>query len=272
MPPWRVVGAVAGSGGPTMESMCAVVPTRRGGLTEAPCFPALRRVVSFLLEREDVMTRILAFTGKQVSRLTGLSQRTLRYWEDTGVYAASYIDPRPRTPYRRIYNFRDLVSLRALAVLRKRHRARLDDLRRTGAFLRETYPDHSEPWAALRFGVVAGRVVFQDPETSMWQTPRQPGQLVMLIDVAEIALQTEKDAAVFTERRPEDIGAVVRHRYVIGNAWRVAGTRIPTSAVWNLHEDGDDTAAIQRAYPDLNKADIEAAIGHERQLRGLCAA
>lgn len=218
------------------------------------------------------MARILAFTGQQVERLTGLSQRMLRYWEKTGVYAASYIDERPRVPYRRVYTFRDVVSLRRLALLRRRHGIKLNDLRATGAFLRETYPDRLEPWAELRFGVLNGRVVFRDPLTGQWSTATSPGQTILPIDVAEIARETERDASRFTERREEDFGKIVRHRYVLGNAWRVAGTRIPTSAIWHFHEDGSDSAAIQRAYPDLTEADIMAAIEHEARLRGQNAA
>lgn len=218
------------------------------------------------------MSPILAFTSQQVGRLTGLSQRVLRYWEQTGVYTASYVDERPRVPYRRIYSFRDVVSLRTLALLRKRYRVKLDDLRRTGSFLRETYPDRTDPWAALRFGVLHSRVVFRNPETGDWMTATPPGQTILPIDIEEIARATEQEAACLTERRPEDIGMVVRQRYVLGNAWRLAGTRIPTSAIWHFHEDGADVAAIRRAYPDLTEADIAAAIDHERRLRGLSAA
>lgn len=218
------------------------------------------------------MTRISAFTGQQAVRLTGLSQRMLRYWEQTGVYSASYVDQRPRVPYRRIYSFRDVVSLRTLALLRKQHRVKLDDLRRAGTFLREAYPDLADPWAALRFGVLNGHVIFRNPETGQWLTATPSRQSVLSIDVAEIARATERKAATFTERMPEEIGKVVRHRYVLGNAWRLAGTRIPTSAVWHFHEDGADVEAIQRAYPDLTECDILAAIDHERRLRGLIAA
>lgn len=213
------------------------------------------------------MTRILAFTGRQVERLTGLSSRVLRYWEQTGVYAASYIDERPRVPYRRIYNFRDLVSLRTLALLRKKYRVQLDDLRQAGEFLRATYPDRPDPWAELSFGVVGRRVVFRDPDTGLWLRPVQSAQAVIPISVDLIAREAERDAAKLTERPCESIGVVVRHRHVLGNAWRLAGTRIPTSAIWNFHEDGADTSAILRAYPDLTEADVKAAIAHESRLR-----
>lgn len=218
------------------------------------------------------MSRILAFTGQQVARLTGLSQRVLRYWEETGVYTASYVDPRPRVPYRRIYSFRAVVSLRTLALLRQRHKVNLDDLRRAAAFLRETYPDHPDPWAELRFGILRGHVVFRDPQTGDWLTATPPGQAILPIDVEEIARDTEREAVGLTQRRCEDVGQVVRHRYVLGNAWRLAGTRIPTSAIWNFHEAGADATAIRRAYPDLTDADVAAAIEHESRLRGRCAA
>jgi uncharacterized protein (DUF433 family) len=218
------------------------------------------------------MSSVLAFTSQQVERLTGLSRRMLRYWEETGVYTASYVDDRPRVPYRRIYSFRDVVSLRTLALLRKCYQVRLDDLRRAGMFLRETYPDHPEPWSELRFGVLNRHVVFRDPETGEWLTATSPGQAILPINVEEIARATQREAASFTKRRPEDAGMIVRHRYVLGNEWRLAGTRIPTAAVWRFHEDGADTAVIQQAYPDLTATDIVAAIEHERSLRGRRAA
>ena len=218
------------------------------------------------------MPRILAFTGQQVVRLTGLSPRVLRYWEETGVYAASFVDDRPRVPYRRIYSFRDVVCLRTLALLRKRYGVKLDDLRRAGRFLRETYPDHPDPWAELSFGVLSGRVVFRSPDTGRWLVAEPSGQAVLPINVEQIARDAERDAAAFTARRKEDEGRVVRHRHVLGNAWRLAGTRIPTSAVWHFHEDGASTDVIRRAYPDLTEADVQAAIAHERQRRGAAAA
>src|SRR5262245_43711820 len=117
------------------------------------------------------MPALLAFTGQQVQRLTGLSQRVLRYWEQTDVFRATYVDDRPGRPVRRICTFRDLVSLRTLAMLRKR--VPLDELRRAGRFLSEKY---EAPWAELRFGVLGRRVVFPDPETGQWTFARPDDQ------------------------------------------------------------------------------------------------
>jgi DNA-binding transcriptional MerR regulator/uncharacterized protein (DUF433 family) len=209
------------------------------------------------------VSQISAFTGQQVTRLTGLSQRVLRYWEETDVFRASYVDPRPRVPYRRIYTFRDVVSLRTLAELRRRYDVKLDDLRRTGRYLRDRY---EAPWSELRFGITSGgRVVFWDKTANTWVTGHPPGQTVIPFDIEEVARTTEREASRLRERHPGDIGKVVRHRHVMSNAWRLAGTRIPTSAVWHFHEDGFDAVAIICAYPDLTEADVAAAIAHERQ-------
>jgi uncharacterized protein (DUF433 family) len=95
---------------------------------------------------------------------------------------------------------------------------------------------------------------------------------VIPVNLAEIAQETEAAAARLRERLPTDFGQVTRHRYVNHNAWVIAGTRIPTSAIWEFHEAGADTEAIIREYPDLRPVDVQAAIEHERRLRECVAA
>jgi hypothetical protein len=38
------------------------------------------------------MAELLAFTADHVARLTGLSNRQLRYWDDTGFFAPALLD------------------------------------------------------------------------------------------------------------------------------------------------------------------------------------
>lgn len=45
------------------------------------------------------------------------------------------------------------------------------------------------------------------------------------------------------------------------------GTRIPTSAIWNLHEAGYSDDQIIYEYPRLSQADIAAALAFERARR-----
>jgi DNA-binding transcriptional MerR regulator len=215
------------------------------------------------------MPPLLAFTGLQVGKLTGLSQSTLRYWEETDVFRATYIDDQPRRPYRRIYTFRDLVSLRTLALLRRKYGIKLDELRKVGRYLRDHY---ESPWAEVRFWIHGKHVVFEDPESGGKVAGRPFGQAYIPIEFDEIRRETEAAADEFRRRDPEDIGRITRHRYIMSNAWRLAGTRIPTSTIWHFWEDGYDLDGIMQAYPDLTPEDITAALDHERELRGLSVA
>ena len=208
------------------------------------------------------MDPLLAFTSEHVQRLTGLTPRVLRYWERTEVFRASYVDDQPRRPYRRLYTFRDVVSLRTLAILRREYRVSLDELRKVGAFLAE---HEDAPWASLRFRVAGRHVVFDDPEAGVPVTGKPLRQSVFPIDLVAIARATEVDAAKLRGRLPSDYGHVTRHRHVNHNAWVIAGTRIPTSAIFDFHEAGYSAVDILREYPELRVADVEAAIAHERQ-------
>jgi uncharacterized protein (DUF433 family) len=65
-------------------------------------------------------------------------------------------------------------------------------------------------------------------------------------------------------RKPKQIGKIEQHRFVAKNAPVIAGTRIPTTAIYNLHEAGYSTERIISEYPRLTQADVKAAIQHER--------
>ena len=64
-----------------------------------------------------------------------------------------------------------------------------------------------------------------------------------------------------------EISRFDRSRNVMSHQWVVAGTRIPTSVVWDYHEAGYTTEQILTEYPDLSAGDVAAAIRHERALR-----
>lgn len=63
-------------------------------------------------------------------------------------------------------------------------------------------------------------------------------------------------------RPPEKIGRVERNRQVMRNAWVIAGTRIPVTAIKNFHAAGYSVAHIISEYPDLEPEDVEAALNH----------
>ena len=66
------------------------------------------------------------------------------------------------------------------------------------------------------------------------------------------------------KRTSEQIGKVDQKRGVLRNLPVIAGTRIPTSAVWSFHEDGRSEDEIIREYPSLTHEDVRAAIEYEQ--------
>ena len=201
---------------------------------------------------------ILALDIERVSRIVRVPESTLRYWETTGVFQPSYIDPNPRTPNRRIYSFRDVLSLRALAELRRNLNIKLDDLRRAGRYLSEFY---EAPWAELRFGVVVRRLVFRDPATQRWQSVQ--GDVVLPFDLADLPREVQRSVDVTMQRGVDQIGRIEQHRNVFHNRPVIAGTRIPVSMIRDYADAGYSAQEIINEYPQLDVADIEAALEHQ---------
>lgn len=206
------------------------------------------------------MAEIVAFTSEHVCRLTGLSARQLRYWDETEFFSPTTVAGHRKRAFGRIYSFRDLVGLRTIAILRKQHKSALQELRRVGAWLRA---QHETPWSSLRFALAGRKVVFFDPVTGIATEPRGRGQAVLDIALEPIANEMRQAAERLRERQSEQIGRIVRNRYVVHNAWTLAGTRIPTQAIWNFHQAGYDVAAILAEYPRLTADDVHAAVEFE---------
>lgn len=195
-------------------------------------------------------------------RLTGLSLRQIRYWDDTGFFSPTIVDGYRRRAFGRIYSFRDLVGLRTIAMLRKK--VPLQELRRVGGWLRQ---HHETPWSSLKFAIAGRRAIFFDPATGVPTEARGKGQALLNIALEPIAHEMRQASDQLRERQPEQIGRVVRNRYVVHNAWTLAGTRITTEAVWNFHEAGYDTAAILAEYPRLTDKDVQSALEWEAKQR-----
>ena len=206
------------------------------------------------------MVDLLAFTSQHVCRLTGLSGRQLCYWDRTGFFSPTLLHEHRRRAFGWIYSFRDLVGLRVIGVLRNTHRVPLQELRKVGGWLHER---HEEPWSSLRFSVAGKRVFFHDPDTGIATEPRGEGQRVLHIDLEPIASEMESTAARLRQRRTAQVGRIERNRYVVHNAFVIAGTRIPTSAIRHLHEAGYRPRDILREYTRLKLKDVRAAIGFE---------
>jgi uncharacterized protein (DUF433 family) len=208
------------------------------------------------------MTEVLAFSPEQVCRLTGLTDRQLRYWEDTGFLAPAFRDEVRRSPYARVYSFRDVVALRALAMLRNTHRIPLQQLRKVGKELRKRY---DEPWSALTFYLVGKQVFYQEGEAI--KRADETGQAVMPFELTRVERDVQAALKRLRERAPEQIGRIDRNRYIADDQYTIAGTRIPTQAIWEFHAAGYSDQEIRRQYPHLAPEDVRAAIDFERERR-----
>jgi uncharacterized protein (DUF433 family) len=210
-----------------------------------------------------MMNEIFAFSIDRASRLSGLSVSRLRRWDQIGLYSPEFADEDRSRSYSRIYSFRDIVGLRTLAQLRAR--VPLGELRKLGEWLQRHY---DAPWSSLRFYLMGRKVLVADPDSGLKITIRPPGQQPLpAFEMEEIARDTRRAIEQLQERQPENIGRITRHRHVLSNVPVIAGTRIPTSAIWDYHEAGYDISAILREYPQLTSDDVEAAIAEESQHR-----
>lgn len=206
----------------------------------------------------------MAFTEAQVARLSGISQRRLRYWVQTGVYEPHYVEQRDNGPFRRIYAFEDLVNIRALARLRLSFDVPLHELRSVAAYVKE----HSNvPWSRLAVRVYGNHLAFRDPRTDQWMTAEPAGQLIFELEFVDVRNESERDARALMKRSAEQHGRITRNRNVMSNEWVISGTRIPVSAVMSFHREGYTKVEILGEYPTLVVDDIDAAIAFEEQMR-----
>lgn len=203
---------------------------------------------------DDVSPAVFAFTADQVARLKGLSMDRLREWDSAGFFQPRYAHSDRRTPYSRIYSFRDVVGLRVLKILRTDYKVSLRHLKDVAQELSQ----HSrEPWSELRLYVLNREVHFNEPDTG---TPRGVlGGQYALLPLEDVEEDMRARVAAMRRRADEAVGRIQQRRNVVRNAPVIAGTRIPVSAIQRFAKAGYSTEDIQKEYPSLTRKDIEAA-------------
>jgi uncharacterized protein (DUF433 family) len=205
---------------------------------------------------------VFAFSADQVCRLTSLSNRQLRYWDDTEFFPPAFREEVRNSPYARVYSYRDVVGLRAIAELRKTYGIPLQHLRRVGSYLGERY---TEPWAQLTFYVV-GRVVFyQEEKWAAIASAEGTGQQFMEFALRRVEGDVNKEIARLRTRDTTQVGRIIQHRFVAQNRPVLDGTRVPTEAIWEFHVAEYPMTRILAEYPQLRAEDVDAAIDFERK-------
>jgi uncharacterized protein (DUF433 family) len=204
---------------------------------------------------------IRAFSADHIVRLTGLTKRQLGEWDGTGFFKPQYAHENRRSPYSRIYSFRDLVGLRVVSVLRNQHKVSMQHLRKVAETLSKK--DYAF-WGQQTLYVLKREVYFHEPETDRVRSIVK-GQYAVPIPLEPIIGEMRQAAASLKERTSEKIGKIERHRLVMHNAPVIAGTRIPTGAIKRFKDAGYSIEGIMREYPSLTRADVEAAIAFEEK-------
>jgi uncharacterized protein (DUF433 family)/DNA-binding transcriptional MerR regulator len=209
---------------------------------------------------QDSNVVVSAFTEDHVVRLTGISLRQLRYWDRTGFFVPSLAYEDRRSPYSRLYSFRDLVCLKIVNALRNDANVPLPHLREVKDKLAHLGEDL---WAKTTLYVLNRRVVFHNPESPDTKEDVVTGQGVLQIPL--IVVSGDMAAAVKTLWRRDDaaIGKIERHRGVAHNQVVIAGTRIPVRSIKAFADAGYSVEQIKKEYPTLTQEDIRAAIAYE---------
>jgi uncharacterized protein (DUF433 family) len=194
------------------------------------------------------------FPTEKVLRLTALSKRQLQYWDETQFLSPS-ITSKAGRGHRRLYDFRDLVSLRVAADLRANH-ASLQAIRKVANHLRTL--DYADPLAELRFWSVGGEVYFEEAGTV--RSSRRPDQTIAeyTVPLGKIVDSLTERVVALDKQRP--IGQTEKRRGRLGSKTLIAGTRIPVSTIQNLVRDGADEAEVLSLYPDITAQDVRAAL------------
>jgi DNA-binding transcriptional MerR regulator len=200
-----------------------------------------------------------SFDLDAVARVTGLSASQLQRWDRSGFFRPSQADPNRRRPGSRIYSREDLVALRTIAKLREAG----VPLRRIKTILDLMQPDENGNWPARGFWVVADRVYLSplDAEVAAGRSGQMHGPATL--DLTAVVADVTEAMARLSERRPEEIGRVVRRRGIMRGVPIIAGTRIPTKTVAWFHGHGYSLTEILDNYPRLTPRDVEAAIAFE---------
>jgi len=202
-------------------------------------------------------TFIRAFSPEHAAKLTGLSVTQLRYWNKTGFFRPEHTSGDSQLA---VYSFQDVVGLKTLGLLRHKWHVSLQHLRQVA---HQLVRYRNAPWATLKLHILKKKVQFVEPDTG--KVRGVLNKQYVLIKLEDIAHDMSADIKKLTQREPQQIGKVERHRKVAHNEWVIAGTRIPTKAILHYHEAGYSPAAIVREYPLLKETDVQAAVSHERR-------
>lgn len=199
---------------------------------------------------------ISAFTEDHVERLTGISQRQLRYWDRIGFFVPSLAHADRKQAYSRLYSFRDIVCLKIVNALRNEANVSLSHLRGVKDKLSHLGDDL---WAKTTLYVLNRKVIFDSPDMDRKEEVVS-GQVMLQIPLKVVSGNMEEAVKTLQQRDEKTIGKIEQKKNVARNQAVVAGTRIPVRSIKAFADAGYTIDQIRSEYPSLTPADIQAAI------------
>lgn len=206
-----------------------------------------------------VGTIVAAFTEAQAARLTGVSQRQLRYWASDGFFVPGLAVTQLELPAGPHYSFRDLVCLKVISALRNDAKIPLKELRTVKEKLSHLGDDM---WATTTLYILGKRVVFDNPETRE-RTELSSGQFVLQIPLLVVTGEMDQAVRAMRQRDADSVGKIVRRRGVLQNQAVLAGTRIPVRVIKEFSAAGYSVEQILAEFPTLARADVKAALSYQ---------
>ena len=184
----------------------------------------------------------------------------LRYWIRTGV---SPIAPTGFPSRRRFISFRDLITMRLVAILRFREMD-MADIRKTEIWMKEnTHIDWPFVWRPLwTFGSHAF-TEFGDRLVAASKFGQQAMEFVREW-LSEVELDMTFDANDLAETWSPYPGVRINPAIRLGEPC-IDGSRIPTETVWGKIKAGDSIKVVSTLY-GLSELQIEQAVKWEERL------
>jgi uncharacterized protein (DUF433 family)/DNA-binding transcriptional MerR regulator len=202
------------------------------------------------------------YSAAQVSRLTGVPRRTLYDWKARGIIVPSVqIIDAEGVVVDEGYSYADLAIIKLMRSLRTK---RLN-LRSVGIALRHLYerfgPPTSPEWTGSHVYVVGRDVLARRPDE--WDTTVATGY-GQRAELRVLGGLCEEEAAILI---PKDFGAYVEiDLNVMGGQPVIKDTRILTSTVAMMSDQGVSLSELADLYEPIPREAIRNAIGYEKAL------
>lgn len=130
---------------------------------------------------------MIGFTSQQAALFSDLSLRQLNYFDSTHLLSPS-VQPAGGRGTRRLYSFRDVVSLRIIAKLRNQGIS-IQTIRRALTCL---HAISQEELSAVVITVTGEDVALVEPDQLAVSLLKQPGQLCFLMDIGGVTHEVER--------------------------------------------------------------------------------